>query len=348
MDFKSALRDLVREGNLLNRDLIAVLSSPTRAEREAFATCWCQIGEARKCEIISRMVELAEERFELDYAALFRHCLGDANATVRRYAIEGLWEDESADLVEPLLRLLSTDPDPGVRAAAATSVGRFLFQAECDELDERHGALIRQALERAIDDPGENVEVIRRAVESIAYINDDSVRRIIDRAYDHSDRRMRESAIFAMGRSADPFWADTVLAELYSDSPAIRYEAARACGELELGPAVGRLIDLVADPEREVQSMAVWALGQIGGDRSRTILERLAESEDELLSGTASEALDELRFLTRPLDLLVHTVEDGCLTGIEFAPSDEECEAADYGGHGRDEDGREDNSIDLS
>jgi len=77
MDFERALRDLAKEHTALKRDLLAMLSSPTRAESEAFAACWRQIGQARRCQIIARMVELAEESFELDYGALFRHCLHD-------------------------------------------------------------------------------------------------------------------------------------------------------------------------------------------------------------------------------------------------------------------------------
>ena len=106
----------------------------------------------------------------------------------------------------------------------------------------------------------------RRAVESISYINDDPVRRIIDRAYSDSDPHMRESAVFAMGRSADIIWADTVLAELQSKSPAMRYEAARATGELQLKRAVPALTKMAEedDPDLQIYSDLV-----AGPDRRR-------------------------------------------------------------------------------
>jgi len=342
MDFRSALRDIAKKNNPLSKHLMAMLSSPTRAEAEAFATCWGHIDLARRREIAARMVELAEASFELDYVALFRHCLADGDAAVRCHAIKGLWEDDSADLVDSLLTLLATDPDSRVRATAATSLGRFVFQAECDELDQRRGEIIRQVLNRTIEDPNEDIDVVRRAIESIAYINDDAVRRIISRAYDHNDSRMRESALFAMGRSADRFWADIVFAELYSDSPIMRYEAARACGELKLGHAVGQIANLVMDPDREVRGMAVWALGQIGGDQSRAILERLADSQDETLRAIATEALDEMEFLAFSTDLLVPSVSDSGLSEVEFTTKDEEYDPAR-----QDDDAWEDNFIDL-
>ncbi|GAF85150.1 unnamed protein product [marine sediment metagenome] len=156
---------------------------------------------------------------------------------------------------------------------------------------------------------------------------------------------MRESAVFAMGRSADPFWAESVLAELYNDSPSMRYEAARACGELELHRAVGRLIDLIADPDLEVKIVAVWALGQIGGDRSRNTLERLSQGEDETLGAAASEALDEMRLLTRPMDLLLHTVGESAFIEIEVTTR-EDSESAGYDHHEREDDAWEDSSVD--
>jgi len=119
---------------------------------------------------------------------------------------------------------------------------------------------------------------------------------------------MRESAVFAMGRNADPVWTETVLAEMLSESPSMRYEAARAAGEMQLRRAVTRLIALVQDPDTEVNQMAVWALGQIGGKRARATLEKLVDGDNEALSAAASEALDDLGFAERPLDLMVHEI----------------------------------------
>jgi HEAT repeat protein len=166
--------------------------------------------------------------------------------------------------------------------------------------------MIRAGLAAVIEDPAEAVEVQRRAVESIAFINDDIVRRIIDRAYAHDSANMRQSALFAMGRNADRFWTETVLAELYSDAPGMRIEAARAAGEMGLRRAVEQLIQLAEDADRDVQRMAIWALGQIGGKRARTILEQYAESEDEELVELADEALQEIEFGSGAMYMMVH------------------------------------------
>ncbi len=328
-DFEFALRELAKRDVPVTSRLLGNLSNPDRAEVEAFVAWLGQLELDRKREILLRMVEVAEDDFAMDFVALFRRCLNDSDAIVRRHAIEGLWEDESASLVEPLIKMLATDPDVAVRAAAATALGRFVFLAECDELDQRRGNMVRAALERTIADTSEDHAVVRRAVEAIAFINDKQVRRIIDWAYASEDPAMRESAIFAMGRSADPFWAETVLAELDDTSPSMRYEAARACGEMQLKRAVDRLIQLAMDPDREVQAVAVWALGQIGGKRARQALEQWAESDDEVLAVEASEALEELQFSGRPMDLFVYEADEATLFDEDDEDEDDEEDLSD-------------------
>jgi HEAT repeat protein len=108
---------------------------------------------------------------------------------------------------------------------------------------------------------------------------------------------MRISAVFGMGRSADMRWANIVIAELFSVNPEMRYEAARACGELQLREAVPELEELADDIDREVQEAALWALGQIGGDEARKILNRYCLAGDEATRAAAAAALDELDFL---------------------------------------------------
>jgi HEAT repeat protein len=108
---------------------------------------------------------------------------------------------------------------------------------------------------------------------------------------------MRISAVFAMGRSADSRWAPQVKQELFSPNPEMRYEAARACGELQISDTVTDLAELTEDVDPEVQEAALWALGQIGGDKAREILQRYCESECEATRVAAEAALDELEFL---------------------------------------------------
>lgn len=348
-EFDQALADLQSESKPVTRQILARLSDASRSESEAFGRCLAQIGEQRRRDILTHMIEYAEESFEMDFVTLFKRCLGDSDAVVRRLAIEGLWEYEGPDLISPLLRLISGDADAMVRAAAATSAGRFLYLAECDELDAQRGEQIRTTLEGVVANAAEDIEVVRRAIESLAYINDDALRDTIQWAYRHTDPRMRESALFAMGRSADSFWETIVIQELDSASPAMRYEATRACGELQLKSAVARLIELAEAADREVQAMAIWALGQIGGDRALKALEKWANSDDEALTEAASTALDEAGLSSQPLDLFVHQFSGLDLRTTEELEESEEDEEDERDGDEFDMDDNEwdDDVLDL-
>jgi HEAT repeat protein len=256
--------------------------------------------------MIALLTESAEANFELDFNALFRVTMEDEDEQVRTLSLEGLWEDEGITLIGPLVRTLRHDAATSARAAAASSLGRFVLLAELEELNERYAKLIRGALLESIHNDDEHSEVRRRAVESIAYLGDDCVRDIIAAAYEVPDEAMRMSAVFAMGRSGDTVWSSIVQDELSSANPAMRYEAARACGELEVKKAVSALIQLISDPDREVQFAAIAALGQIGGQRARRVLELCCRSEDDVVRLVAEDALAELELGEQPLDLFIY------------------------------------------
>jgi HEAT repeat protein len=256
--------------------------------------------------MIALLTESAEANFELDFNALFRVTMEDEDEQVRTLSIEGLWEDEGITLIGPLVHTLRHDEAMSARAAAASSLGRFALLAELEELDERYAKLIRGALLESVYNDDEHSEVRRRAVESIAYLGDDCVYDIIAAAYEVPDESMRMSAVFAMGRSGDTVWSSAVQHELTSANPAMRYEAARACGELEVKESVSALIQLISDPDREVQFAAIAALGQIGGQRARRVLERCCRSEDDVVRLVAEDALAELKLGEQPLDLFIY------------------------------------------
>jgi HEAT repeat protein len=272
---------------------------------QEFAQVWQKLPPPKRRRVTQAMMEIAEERIEADYTRIFRYLLDDEDAEVRAHAINGLWEDEDPALVKVLIGALRSDQDARVRAAAAEALGRFLLLAETKRIPAADGDEIYTALLAAIRSGSEDPLVRRRSIEAIAYIGDETVRDIIASAYAHDDPRMRATAIFAMGRSADPYWKRTVVQELYATDPLIRFEAARAIGELEFKAAVPRLIELIDDPDREVQGAAITSLGQIGGKEARRALIHVIEGEDEVSREIAQDALDELEFASGSNMLLV-------------------------------------------
>ena len=258
---------------------------------------WPTLPDERRRAAMRHLADITETNFEADFASIFRLGLADSNAAVREAAIDGLWEDPDPRLIAPLVSLMQHDPVESVRAAAAGALGHFVYLGELEKIQHNSVAPAIQALRAVIAAPDEPLEVRRRAVESIAFSCADDVPGIIRNAYISPDEKMRASALYAMGNSADEQWIETVISELEAQSPAIRYEAARAAGALEARSAVSTLARLLDDPDRQVQEMAVWALGQIGGNRARELLADLAHSKDQDLADLAVEALEELEWM---------------------------------------------------
>ncbi len=280
-----------------DRRVLYGLSNLERSQAEQVWAVWSELPVATRRKMAQMMVEIAESDFEVNFDEVFQRVLEDPDAAVRLAAVEGLWENEDVRLVPVLVNMLLKDPASEVRAAAASSLGRFMLSGELGKIRPRPHQQAFQALLAACTNEKEDLEVRRRALESLAYSGESIVAELIRAAYRHPDERMRVSAIFAMGRSADDCWAAEVMRELHSPSPQMRYEAARACGELELSDAVPALVELVEDVDSEVQEAAIWALGQIGGDEARRALENCRRSDNEALRDAAREALRELEFL---------------------------------------------------
>jgi HEAT repeat protein len=247
--------------------------------------------------LIARLVEMAEADFEVDFGSVFRLGLEDADAEVRATAVEGLWEDEDVRLVPLLAALVREDEAATVREAAAKSLGRFILLGELEKIRPAPWTMAYEALLATYQDTEEPIGVRRRALESLAYTSNETVAELIRQAHAAPEERMCISAVFAMGRSADIRWARQVQQELSSPNPELRYESAWACGELQLSEAIPELEGLADDADREVQEAALWALGQIGGDRARQILERYCRTRDEATRTAAEAALEELEFL---------------------------------------------------
>lgn len=278
-------------------------SGLTSGDVETFRAAWTSLPDERRERVVRGLVEIAEASFEADFNAIFWLCLEDPSEQVRARAIDGLWEDESPGLRDALLKLLASDVAPRVRSRAAVGLGRFVLLSELGKAESQAGLEVAQALSKALGDSQQPLEVRRRALESLAYSSRVSTQPHILEAYHHPEGKMRVSAVFAMGRSLDPQWGETVIAETEGSDPEMRYEAARACGELELAaavPALGRLID---DSDPEIQHAAIWALGQIGGQEARRLLMACASSEEGHISEAAEEAIAELELSENLLEL---------------------------------------------
>jgi HEAT repeat protein len=192
------------------------------------------------------------------------------------------------------MRLAKEDAVNDVRVAAVKALGPFVLRGELGKLPEAFNTDLQNLVMALHRDRDENLDVRRRALESLGNCGREGVSDLIRQAYQSRELLMRASAVFAMGRSCDDMWTPQIIAELSSDDPELRYEAARAAGELELRPALSRLAELAFEDDREIQEMAIWALGEIGGKEAHRVLDQLAavadSTEDDELADAIAEA----------------------------------------------------------
>ncbi len=295
-DFHTTLNILGDTRKKIARRELRGLSDIGREYEDEFFAAWNRIDDDRRRELARVMTELAEESVDFDFRDVFTACLRDSDPEVRLSAVEGLWEDDRPRTMRHLLGMLQRDSDNVVRAAAALSLGRFAYQASLDELRADDAAELRTSLLSAARNLDLNADVRRRAVESAGYFDGADVDEAIANAYATGDRRLKASALAAIGHSLDSRWLPILQAELGSAEPELRYEAARASGELGAAAQslVPLLVPLASSDDVEIYSAAIWALGQIGGQVALQALRRIVENGDADRQQAAEEALGEI------------------------------------------------------
>jgi len=296
---------LMDEEQVLPIEELSALSDLSPRQLDRFSVCWQSLSPLRRRTLLATLGQQADEHFELLFDNINRLALEDSNPKVRKIAIGNLWESTDPSLITLFRTALTNDSTIEVQAAAADALGRFVLLAELEDSTIEEPDLIVDDLLAAIRS-GAPSALHRACVESLGFSSRDDVEAIIAEAYNSGDEELIESAILSMGRSANPAWRPEILQELDHPSPRIRANAARAAGELELHDATQSLLELLEDVSEEVVHVAIWSLGQLGGDDARTaILEIQASATDTETAKIADEALEHLAFLEGIPDLLI-------------------------------------------
>jgi HEAT repeat protein len=302
------------QGDVLPATIFYGLSDLGLEEIQTLEHEWYALDPDLRRRVITQLAEASEVSFEFDYVQLGRLALNDLEPTVRAAAIDLLWTDDSVMFMDKLIERTERDESRVVRAAAVSALGRFILLGEYEEIEESHAKRAQNAAIRLWNDHTEDFEVRRRALEAISNSSHEIVYPAIAEAYTSDEHLMRVSSIFAMGKSYDHQWSDTVLKELANSDAQIRYEAARAAGELMLEQAVMQLGRMANEDDREIKEVAVWSLGEIGGQQALRILTALAESaeaSDDLdLLDSIEEALDNAALAGELLDIDFDEDED--------------------------------------
>jgi HEAT repeat protein len=306
-DVLTILRD---EEQILPIEELSALSDLNTRQLGHFSSCFQSLSTQRRRSLLATLGQQADEHIELLFDSINRLGLDDPDPTVRKIAIGNLWESKDPSLIPIFLTAFHEDKSVEVRTAAADALGRFIFLAELEDVST-------EVSEQIVDDllvtirAGASPELQCACVKSLGFSTREEVLVIITDAYQSGDDELLQSALSAMGRSANLVWRPEILQELNHPSPRIRAEAARAAGELELHDAAQPLVELLEDVSDEVSHVAIWSLGQLGGDVARSALLTIqASTADPEAVKKADEALENLAFLEGTPDLLIFDIDD--------------------------------------
>lgn len=273
-------------GEVPSEALLHGLSDLTESDVEKLEPVFKTLDVTTRRILLQMMVDENDNNPRLMYDEFGLMALNDSDGEVRRVAIEMLDESESGYVMNRLIRLAQQDKSLDVRAEATRVLGNFVLLGELGDISQDKFTRVQECVINILNNEREDLDVRRRALEAIANSSHEIVIPAIQSAYESDDARLRMSAVVAMGRSADERWEATVMQELINTkSDDMRYEAARAAGELQIQEAVPHLSRLLADEDREGQEIAINALGEIGNREAVRMLnmamERAEAAEDD-------------------------------------------------------------------
>jgi hypothetical protein len=298
ISIQQVLAALLDDQNIFPAIYLHHFSDLDGPDMEALRALWPQVSSQRRFSLIGDLEDLAESDTLVSFDNVARMALSDEDPRVRTVAIRLLWENKDARLASSYIEMLHKDPDANVRAAAATGLGSYVYLGEVEEIaSELHHKIENHLMEVLSGD--DQPLVRRRALEALGFSSRKEVPELIRSAYNSGDNDWVISALYAMGRSADPAWAPEVNQMLRHPMTSVQSEAVRAAGELGLESSRRTLIKLLDDElqDEEVRTAAIWSLSQIGGEEVRETLEMiLEETEDEDDIEILENALDNLSF----------------------------------------------------
>lgn len=312
IEFDQVIEALLNNTETFPARLLYNLSGIHAYEYQQMAKIWPQISLQRRRSLLEDLEMLASKDFLLDFDNVGRIALHDTDPVVIINAISLLWQAEDKKLIPQFTSYMLKHQDDGVRAAAASALSSYVYLGELDKLPEQTYHTLQEDLLKACRSD-KSLHVRRRALEALGYSCREEVEALINKAFSSTDTLWLESALCAVGRSADNSWERKVLEFLDHPSNEVKSAAVHAAGELGLARARTRLIgmlDRIDEEDPEFKAELIWALSQIGGEGVQDTLEDLLDNtEDPDEIELLEEALDNLSFTEDSTDFDLFDVE---------------------------------------
>jgi len=298
IDFLEVITALLDEEHPFPVRFLHRFSDLSLVEAKELKTIWKEIDPVRRAALLTDLEEINDKDTLVNFGSVALLGLKEADPIARGTAIRLLENTEDRKVIPLLIALMHTDPDEKVRAEAAFGLGNYVLEGELDKIpDPVYDDMMTHLL--AVINGVDSPLVRRRALEAASYSCREEIPELILKAYAEKGREWLVTALFSMGRSADPQWEKEVLHHLDDQDEDVKLEAIQAVGEIELKSASQPLLDILEAgvDDEDLQNAIIWSLSKIGGEGFRPMIEKkLDESTDDEESEFLQEALDNLAF----------------------------------------------------
>lgn len=317
--FNDVLKALLDEKNPFFPALTHRFSDLEDKEIDQLKKIWDRVPVWRREALLEDVEELGESDYTLSFENFCLFALKDEDPKVREVAIRSLWDYDSQNAMRQFIDMLNNDPAVEVKAAAASALGKFVYLGEIEEIPEITLKDIENLLLKTIDST-QALIIRRRALEAMGFSSRKEVPKLITTAFESGNVEWKNTALFAMGRSADERWIPQVKSMLSSDNNDLRYEAARSAGELESKICVPGLMALLDDDDESIVSAAIWSLSQIGGEGVQDILHKLLEEANND---------DDTEYIESALENLDFTESTSLFSLMDYSGEEDDLEDMD-------------------
>jgi len=186
----------------------------------------------------------------------------------------------TAEAVDPLVKALTKDPEPKVKAAVAEALGLLGDSKVVDILlgyFDTTEPVIRNAVVRAI----------------LRLADDDSIDGIV--VYlKHIDRRVRVLAAYTLGQLKSKRATEHLIKALNDDAFAVREAAVKSLGDVKDPPASKALIQAATEPDRFPLVWVIDSLGKIRNPIAVPLVIKTLKAYESEVREVAAEALGKL------------------------------------------------------
>jgi len=298
-NINEAINALIDETKPFPPALLYTFSDLNADDIRILKAAWPSLPLMRRRTLLEDLIDMAERDNLMMFEEVGKVALEDDDADVLISAIDLLFQAEDSRLIPTFLRLLqNASLNERVRAAAANALGPYVYLGEVEKIRPE---LLQNIVEVLLNIYANDLSdlVRRRVLESLGYSSHAAVPELLRAAYFRPEVAWQESAMFAMGKSADDQWQSFVLANLEHENLKVRLQAIHAAGELTLYAARQTLLRMLNQEYKneELRHELVWALSQIGGEGIEAAFYRLMDRiDDEEELTLIEDALDELNF----------------------------------------------------